>query len=207
MKTALNSDKMMQISDYVIKVDMDNGFCSAINVVDYPGGAVHVLNDNFSHAGMMLFTNDQEPVLEVMDSIYNSAYSFEEYEDDRARKGGQGICFKKGMDAIRRYEPYTNPQGYKIEAQVLYLKNFLHFQLSSRAYVDAPFNAHAGVIGTFEWVGKCNGSGSGNIFWSTESGSNGFSHYSAGSALASAKIKAKASNRAIGETPYAQFGY
>lgn len=210
MKTALNEKKMMQIGNYVIKVDMDNNFCSAINIVDYPGADVDVLSNNFSRVGMMLFTNDQEPVLAVMDSINNSTYSFAQYEDDRARKGGQGICFRSGIDARQSFAPLINAQGHKLEAQVKYIKNFLHFQLSSYTYITAPFNATATVTGNFEWSGACSGSGSGNILWYAKNfspGITGVTHYSGGSALSVAKIRARASNQSIGITNYAQFGY
>ena len=68
LNLVLNQDKIMRISSFLVKVDLDNGFALAINANE-PNAYWSLQNNDFWAPGMIYFDSESEDALEVLESI------------------------------------------------------------------------------------------------------------------------------------------
>ncbi len=194
----LNQDKIVSINGYLIKVDMDNGFCSFVDATLYPDAYDDLKNNVLSNPHIMTFVNPDEPVTEVLEQMRNGTLTWADYQIQLAKaKGGQGICFKSG--AKRNIDPEYEIIGgvYNMYTEVGYYKGFIHFELTAQADVRygrvVVFIEPRTITGKFEWEGVCRGAKAGTYSYTDNSLLNRNSEYtvySGGSALKTAKMTA-----------------
>lgn len=154
----LNQDKICSINGYWVKVDMDNIFCSAIDATAYPNEYDDLKNNVFTNAHIMTFINPNEPVIDVLDQIRNNTLTWQGYQTQLANaKGGQGICFKSGANALKKVVTVPIPNSSAtITASAEYGTYFLHFELvgaigSTNLVFTPP------MYGKYHWEGVCKG--------------------------------------------------
>ncbi len=202
----LNEDKICMIDSFLIKVDMDNVFCSVIDQKQYSSETSDILENDFSNPHIMVFLDPSEPVLEVLSGLRDNTITWEGYQDSLARKGGQGICLKRGLrnkedvkldyylGNLGNYRPFTTKAGY--------YRGFIHFELTAEAYCHYAFDPIE-MYGSYSWEGVCKGSKQGTYRQSSynvsPNGSGGSVHYenikrlySGGSALRSVSLTTQA---------------
>ncbi len=212
----LNQDKMFIMDSFLVKVDMDNVFCSMLDLKLYPNDTADLRNNNFSNPHINVFLDPNEPVLEVTTQMRDNTITWTEYQDSLARKGGQGICFKSGAKKQSDYQKRTfDNEGDHIVAEVKYNKYFLHFELVANGFqkINWAF-AHSTLKGQYEYQGVCKGGGSGtfNINTYTYPKTNPrlltYVVYSGGSALRVTKLRATTVGGPTGQsTVTANIGY
>lgn len=180
----LNSDKMFMIGNFFIKVDMDNEFCSVLDGAEYPAEFSDILNNIFTNEHIMEFLNKDEPVLEFLQDLLDQTVTWPEYQDSLAKKGGQGICFKRGRASAHdeKKDTYTSSFGSQ---QVFwtttdYFRGFLHFELTAQGDCSIPLDPTS-IEGDYNWEGVCRNSGTGHYKHVSENispgGQNGSTHY------------------------------
>jgi hypothetical protein len=210
--SVLNADKILSLNGYYVKVDMDNVFCSFIDTA-LPNAYNELKNNVFSNINVMTFLNPDEPVVEVLEQMRNGQLTWASYQDQLARKGGQGICFKRGIAEMEdKKTDYTSQ--YEIQTKVGYYRGFISFSLNAttNAYWRNSFVKHS-MVGTFEWEGVCKNSGSGTykvdrnsyLTYNNDGGSSvvelSYVAYQGGSALKKAKMNARTTAYKEGEQP------
>lgn len=196
----LNTDKICSVNGFLVKVDMDNVFCSAIDETLYPGSYNDLKNNVFTNANVMTFTDANEPVVDVLDGIRNATLTWVSYQDQLSKKGGQGICLARGAKGKKDVETVgvqgSNGQA-TITASADYGQYFLHFELVAAigaVGTDLPI----AFFGRYDWNGVCKGWGNGTYNYPNNNIYVPFVHtlvlYSGGSALATnPKLEANAS--------------
>ncbi len=204
----LNQDKIFSLNGFLVKVDMDNEFCSAID--SSVANAYNLLKTNAflnNNTNVMLFTNVNEPVLEVLEKIRNNEITWNEYQIELSRsKGGQGICLKAGKQQEIVSKIYYNfiggtlPGGY-IVANGEYRAEFLSFRFRFESWVGNVVNVSTPVCGSslrlnyiFQWAGVCKNGASGDMWMDNrgvECNKIGQTLYSGGSALKTANLTLK----------------
>ena len=189
----LNQDKICSINGYLVKVDMDNVFCSVIDETLYASETGDLRNNVFTNPHVMTFVHPDEPVLEVLTRMRNNELTWAQYQDSLARKGGQGICFKKGAKAEKQYTTIpVGPAGNEVVAVSEYNKYFLHFELLASGYAKFNWVFSGSLIeGKYEYVGACKGSGKGTFRIRTGEKPDLLRYlvYSGGSALSVRKLE------------------
>jgi len=209
----LNQDKICSIDGYLVKVDMDNVFCSVIDQIQYPTESADLVNNVFSNPHIMTFVNPDEPVLEVLTRMRNNQLTWPQYQDSLARKGGQGICFKSGARGAEHnvVNPY-GASGNIVSSVAEYNRYFLHFELVASGY--AKFNwafSYAEMNIEYEYSGVCSGRGIGTRKLITDQKSPRllqYAVYSGGSALSVRKLRVTTTTGFSGYyTAVASIGY
>ncbi len=209
----LNKDKICVIDGFWVKVDMDNNFCSALDQSLYPNEYNDLLNNNQNNnSHIMVFLSQDEPVLECLQKIRSGEINWTEYQDLVAKKGGQGICFKKGADAAYN-QRQKSVAGTKlvIYSIACYMTNFLHYELYTEGYANADGifdNVRLG--GKYQWEGSCRNSGSNPQFLFTPNPvywKHKVSVYSGGSTLSTAKLQTTTFTYNYGAGATASIGY
>jgi hypothetical protein len=174
----LNTDKIFSINGFLIKVDMDNNFCSFIDLITNPNGYQDLNSNNFNNTNIHLFLDVNEPVLLVLEKIRNNEITWEGYQTELAGKVNNpgGICFRSGAKAERKTQliPSNQISGYgfgDIISAVEYKSNFLSFTLKweSRIRGNGGFppptlcnkNVSFRVLYSYDFEGACYGSGNG----------------------------------------------
>lgn len=198
----LNEDKICSINGYYVKVDMDNEFCSAIDQ-SVANGYNLLKNNDFlnNNPNVMLFTNVNEPVLEVLDQIRNDTLTWASYQDQLARKGGQGICLKSGhapVESVALASTSSFPR-VTVYTYVRYKAQFLSFELYAECYQTRDNNIlQPGTMrlqGSYDWVGVCKNSGKSPFYITGITNADGsrykFSIYQGGSALRFVDLSAR----------------
>lgn len=187
----LNTDKICSINGFWVKVDMDNIFCSAIDVTLYPNGYNDLKNNAFTNSNIMTFTNANEPVIDVLGGIRNNTLTWASYQSQLAQaKGGGGICFGSGRKSEYSGNPKYLPNGAVIGSSVWYSKEFIHFELGFEAYVNGNgIFDRISVSGSYQYEGVCKGSGLSIIYWPPNTWYRKQLVYSGGSALKIGKIQ------------------
>jgi hypothetical protein len=206
----LNTDKIFNLNGFLIKVDMDNNFCSFIDLITNPNGYQDLNTNNFANSNIHVFLNEDEPVLTVLEAIRNNQITWESYQIELSRKTNNpgGLCVKAGAAGERKSQslgyipPYSNFGAGFIGSNVAYIKNFLSFTLKwdSRIYKGGSTpppsicnrNVSFRVNCVYEFVGACKGSGTAS-YWvdnrSQECIAFSGTVYQAGSPLIVRKIK------------------
>jgi hypothetical protein len=209
----LNQDKICSINGYLVKVDMDNVFCSVIDQTQYASESADLVNNVFSNPHIMTFVNPDEPVLEVLTRMRNNQLTWPQYQDSLAKKGGQGICFKSGARAEEKNVviPYGT-SGDIISAVAEYGKYFLHFELLATGYAKRNWAfSYAEMTFQYEYTGVCNGGGAGTKKIVTNQKSLGllqYTIYSGGSALSMRKLRVTTKTPfSTNQTAVASIGY
>lgn len=207
----LNFDKICQIGNYLVKVDLDNGFCSVIDAGLHPNETGDLTNNVFANTNIMTFVNEDEPVMDVLTNICNNTLTWSQYEVLRASKGGPGgpggFCFAKGSRGLSHNRPRSVAGGV-ITSIARYSKNFIHFELVAEGYANGNgWNEIVSLRGKYEYVGACKGSYAAVIYapglwWKTN-----LTLYSGGSALAIAKLEITATSSYHGVGWPASIGY
>ncbi len=205
----LNTDKICSINGYWVKVDMDNGFCSALDAALYPKEFNDLLNNTFANKNIMVFTNEDEPVLDVLSEIKSNKMTWADYQVLLSRKTNNpgGICFRKGAQDAIATEDLTNiPVLLNFAAGVItskarYIKNFISFTLNWESKVRRNFPPLTAICNkgvsfrvrcTYEFEGACRGSGYGDTWYNNiNQDCNEFSGtvYQGGSALYTRKLR------------------
>ncbi len=174
--SVLNTNKIVSVDGFFVKVDMDNMFCSAIDAL-LPNAYNDLVNNSFAkNANIMIFLNPDEPVIEVLNRIRNNKLTWDQYQFELSKKGsgGQGICFGRGALGDYKDKVYYNfiggtLPGGQIVVTARYLKNFLHFSLDCQAWVRQAYGDPNTIVCTssvlmnytYEWEGVCANSGIG----------------------------------------------
>ena len=189
MLSVLNTDKIFEIDDFWVKVDMDNNFCNALDKTLYPTEYNDLVTNSTTNSHIMHFLSQDEPVLDALSGIRKGSLTWDTYQDYVGKKGGQGICFRTGGTS-QYNQNFINlhPSPFKVYATAKYTRNFLHFELTANGIMQGN-NGSIGSIermfGTYSWEGVCKGSDSGTFTFSL--GSNIWNYtkvfYSGGSAL------------------------
>jgi len=209
----LNQDKICSIDGYLVKVDMDNVFCSVIDQTQYRTESADLVNNVFSNPHIMTFVNPDEPVLDVLTRMRNNQLTWPQYQDSLARKGGQGICFKSGARVAEHnvVNPY-GASGNIVSSVAEYNRYFLHFELVASGY--AKFNwafSYAEMNIEYEYSGVCSGRGIGTRKLITDQKSPRllqYAVYSGGSALSVRKLRVTTTTGFSGYyTAVASIGY
>jgi hypothetical protein len=206
--STLNTDKIISVNGFFVKVDMDNMFCSAIDAA-LPNAYADLRSNSFDrNINIMTFLHPDEPVVEVLNRIRNKELTWTQYQAELSKKGpgGQGICLKRGALEAQQSKVYSNfiggtLPGGEIVVSARYVKNFLHFALDCQAWVRQNYVNPNIIICTssvlmnysFEWQGVCANSGIGNE-WKDNRGEGAACQkvsavvYSGGSALKLRKL-------------------
>ena len=197
MLSVLNKDKICRIDGFWVKVDMDNNFCNALDATLYPSEYNDLVSNSTENTHIMHFLSQDEPVLDALSGIRNGSLTWDTYQGYVAKKGGQGICFRRGLQQKSHYPP----ELFRLSASAAYITNFLSFELVATGGNRGP--ERIALTGDFDWEGVCKGSGSSTNFQAVALASNPtykrFSIYSGGSALWTAKLRTK-TNKFVGTT-------
>lgn len=212
MLSVLNTDKVCNINGFYIKIDMENNLCAALDATLYSNEYNDFVNNNFNNDHIMVFVQQEEPVLAVLDAIRTNQTTWQNYRDSLLpAKGGGGICIKAGDNGIKKVAQFPinpispNSPNFQLRYAVMvlsYIKNFIHFELNSQAYATrltgfgVPVISCAGTSKfTFNYYyeGACGGSHSGERIIYSEGCSNtgNYNIYSGGTALRYTQITAK----------------
>jgi hypothetical protein len=190
--SVLNSDKIFTLDGFWIKVDMDNKICNALDKTLYPNELNDLISNSTSNTHIMRFLNQDEPVLDALKAIRDGSQTWASYQDLVSRKGGQGICFRRGAsDQYDSRDRIITGSPFTITARAAYLRNFLSFQLQARGFIGSNTGAIGSlnrIQGNFGWEGVCRGSDNGNFTEYTKSWSISKNLYSGGSALYSGNL-------------------
>ena len=207
----LNNQKICSIDGYLVKVDMDNGFCSVLDETLYPSETSDLVDNVFSNTHIMSFVNADEPVLEVLTRMRNNTLTWAQYQDSLAAKGGQGICFKSGASsAYSATSRYVSVNGLtlRIFSEAKYTRAFISFELVGLGYANGDgISDNVTLNGRYEYVGACSGSGNAVINIPTFGWIYRFQVYSGGSALKVRKLEITTTARRYGIGYMATIGY
>jgi hypothetical protein len=209
----LNQDKIFRMDSFLIKVDIDNGFCSFIDEKRHRNGYNDLKNNNFSNPNIFSFVHEDEPALVVLQEIRAGRITWEGYQTELARKVNNfgGLCIKRGAEkdfaskSVQNLATDNPPAivlvGGTVTSTARYVKNFLHFALEGTAVITrTTFGGVGPIICTssirtnsiFEYEGACKGYVNSNI-WNdnTINPCNRVTTiiYSAGTALKTRKLK------------------
>ncbi len=112
-----------------------------------------IIND-----AIMTFVNPNEPVLEVLTQMRNGTLTWASYQDQLAKKGGQGICLKRGAQARKFVDTKSIPGTEStITASADYGTYFLHFELVAAIGFTNTGLYTPPIYGKFHWEGVCKG--------------------------------------------------
>jgi hypothetical protein len=207
----LNQDKICSINGYLVKVDMDNVFCSVLDQIRYASESADLVNNRLTNPHIMTFLNPNEPVLEVLARMRNNELTWAQYQDSLARKGNQGICFKSGASPLYNSafrDVNVNGRILRIFSEASYTTAFVSFELV--AYGSANGNGISDWVslnGRYEYEGACKGSGNATIRIPATGWRYRFLAYGGGSALRVRKLETTTSTRYYGSAPKASIGY
>ncbi len=209
----LNTDKMCTINGFFIKIDMENNLCAALDATAYSNEYNDLVNNNFSNSHIMVFVQQEEPVLAVLDAIRTNQTTWQNYHDNLLpAKGGGGICIKAGDNGTKKTTSFPinpispNLPNFLLQYAVIkqsYIKNFIHFELNCEAYATRKSGLFSVIscAGTTKFTFSyyyefaCGGGGHSaqpTVYSEGCSNTGNFSIYSGGTALRYTQITAKA---------------
>lgn len=185
----LNTDKICIIDGFWIKVDLDNQFCDALDSTLYPNEYNDLKNNVQTNNHIMHFLSQDEPVLEALKGIRDGSLTWAQYQEHVSRKGGQGICFRQGVQA-RTHSPLPR---YNLTATAQYLTGFISFELSAAG--KNSFQSQVYLQGRYDWEGSCKNSDTNVFTYWPISNYGKLVIYSGGSSLYKAKVETTTYNR------------
>jgi hypothetical protein len=204
----LNQDKICCIDGYWIKIDLEKGFCAALDAEKYKDEFEDIKDNVFTNGHILRFDNEGVPVLEVLDSIRQNQLQGKDERLKYTPINVAGACTGTGTASnISSVPVYSG--GALIMSIARYRQVFIQFELAADGYVNgAGIYDDITLTGKYEFVGLCNGSGAASFYLGPANNwAQSFIAYSGVTPLKIAKIEVTAISVNHGPGRKASIGY
>jgi hypothetical protein len=138
IQTILNTDKIVQLGDFLVKIDLENH--QALAIAANASNAYSILTaNNTTASGVMVFSDEDDNAMDVLEAVQAGTISAQNYATgftDRCRRPGKQsakqIIVWRTVVGDNSVSCNNNTTAYAMDNKVVYQKAIFYFSLQSK---------------------------------------------------------------------------